>query len=70
MCLQAINKIKIGMSWYIKDSRGNEYDPLQSYYEGKIAGIHNIRMDESSSDIRNANDYEESDNYAPCLGSK
>lgn len=59
------------MSWYIRDCMGNEYDPLQEYYEEKIAGIHsvgmNVRMNERFSDIRNANDYEETDNYAPCL---
>lgn len=44
-----------------------DYDLLHTYYEEKIAGIHNIRMNENLSDIRNANDYEESDNYAPCL---
>ena len=42
-------------------------DNTSLYYEEKIAGIHNIRMNENLSDIRNANDYEESDNYAPCL---
>lgn len=55
------------MSWYIRNFMGNEYDPLQEYYEEKIAGIHNVRMNERVSDIRNANDYEETDNYAPCL---
>lgn len=59
------------MSWYIRDFMGNEYDPLQEYYEEKIAGIHsvgmNIKINERLSDNRSANDYEETDNYAPCL---
>ena len=55
------------MSWYIRDFMGNEYDPLQEYYEEKIVGIHNTRMNERLSDNHSANDYEETDNYAPCL---
>ncbi len=56
------------MSWYIRDFIGNKYDQLQSYYEEKIMGIHKIRMsDMRNENLRNANDYEETDNYAPCL---
>ena len=62
------------MSWYIRDFMGNEYDPLQTYYEEKIAGIHKVRMSDirnenlrNANDYYNANDYEETDNYAPCL---
>lgn len=55
------------MSWYIRDFMENYYDPLQIYYEEKIAGIHSVGMNESLSDIHNANDYEETDTYGPCL---
>lgn len=57
------------MSWFVRDFMGNEYDPLQTYYEEKIAGIHNVRMSDirNANDYYNANDYEETDNYAPCL---
>ena len=58
------------MSWYIHDFMGNEYDPLQEYYKEKIAGIHNVRIsDIRNENLHNANDYKESDDYAPCLNS-
>lgn len=56
------------MSWFVRDFMGNEYDSLQTYYEEKIAGIHKVRMsDIRNENLRNANNYEETDNYAPCL---
>lgn len=60
------------MGLYVIDfDNGTIKNPLEEYFNRHIAGIYHIDIEQIRNSVYNqsynANDYEETDKYAPCL---